>query len=77
MKAREPRSDISTALTVTQFCQMFCITPELYAALKRCRLGPRRVRVGDVRFDAHYGLKSDIASGPKSANGRHRRLGLI
>ena len=26
----------------------------------------------DVRFDAHYGLKSDIARGPKSAN----RLGL-
>jgi hypothetical protein len=35
MKAREPRADLSTALTVPQFCQMFCITPGLYAALKR------------------------------------------
>jgi hypothetical protein len=38
MKAREPRPDISTALEVDQFCQMFCITPELYAALKRNHL---------------------------------------
>jgi hypothetical protein len=34
MKTRE-RPDISTALTITAFCQMFCITPELYAALRR------------------------------------------
>jgi hypothetical protein len=33
MKAREPEPDIATALTVEQFCQMFCITPELY---ERC-----------------------------------------
>jgi hypothetical protein len=46
---------------------MFCITPELYAALKRTGLGPREVRVGDVRFGSHFGLKSDIAACPKSA----------
>jgi hypothetical protein len=28
----------------------------------------------DVRFDAHYGLKSDIARGPKSATSRPRAL---
>jgi hypothetical protein len=39
----------------------------LYFALRRNHLGPREVRVGDVRFDAHYGLKSDIAPCPKSA----------
>src|SRR5260370_16282485 len=32
------------------------------------------VAVADVRFEAHYGLKSDIAPGPKSANAG-RRLG--
>jgi hypothetical protein len=47
MKAREPKPDLSTALTVAAFCQMFCITPELYAALKRTGLGPREVRIGD------------------------------
>jgi hypothetical protein len=47
MKAREPKPDISTALTVEQFCRMFCITPKLYAALKRCRLAPREMRSGD------------------------------
>jgi hypothetical protein len=26
---------------------MFCITPELYAALKRTGLGPREVRIAD------------------------------
>jgi hypothetical protein len=46
MKAREPKPDISTALTVAQFCKMFRIRPELYAALKRCRLTPREVRAG-------------------------------
>jgi hypothetical protein len=50
---------------------MFCITPELYAALKRTGLGPREVRVGDVRFGSHFGLKSDIAACPKSANNGH------
>ena len=47
MKAREPEPDIATALTVEQFCQMFCITPELYGALRRNHLGPHEVRVGD------------------------------
>ena len=28
--------------------------------------------LADVRFGAHYGLKSDIAPGPKSAINRHR-----
>ena len=28
----------------------------------------------DVCFRAHYGLKSDIAGGPKSANNGHRGL---
>ena len=46
MKAREPKPDIATALTVAAFCEMFCITPELYAALKRTGRGPREVRVG-------------------------------
>jgi hypothetical protein len=46
MKAQEPRPVISTALTVTQFCQMFDIEPELYAALKRTGQGPREVRIG-------------------------------
>ena len=38
------------------------------------KLGPRRPNLRaaphhrDVRFGAHYGLKSDIAAGPKSAN---------
>jgi hypothetical protein len=31
--------------------------------------------VPDVCFAAHYGLKSDIASCPKSANNKHRRCG--
>jgi hypothetical protein len=52
---------------------MFCITPELYAALKRTGLGPREVRVGDVRFGSHFGLKSDIAACPKSATKRLMR----
>jgi hypothetical protein len=69
MKAREPMPDISTAMSITAFCEMFCITPELYAALKRTGLGPREARI-DVRFNAHYGLKSDIAACPKSANKR-------
>ena len=46
MKAHEPGPDIATALTVSQFCQMFCITPELYAALKRTGQGPREVHIG-------------------------------
>jgi hypothetical protein len=29
MKAVEPKPDIATALTVPQFCQMFCISLEL------------------------------------------------
>jgi hypothetical protein len=70
MKAREPMPDISTAMSITAFCEMFCITPELYAALKRTGLGPRDVRIGDVRFGSHSGLKSDIAARPKSANRR-------
>jgi hypothetical protein len=68
MNAREPRPDTATALTVAAFCQMFCIPPELYAALKRTN--PREVRIGDVRFGSHSGLKSDIAACPKSANKR-------
>jgi hypothetical protein len=39
----------------------------------RTGLGPREVRVGDVRFNAHSGLKSDIAACPKSANKRLMR----
>ena len=70
MKAREPKPEIiSTAMSITAFCEMFCIRPELYAALKRTGLGPREARI-DVRFNAHYGLKSDIAACPKSANKR-------
>jgi hypothetical protein len=46
MKAREPKPDIATALTVDAFCEMFCVTPELYAALKQTGRGPREVRVG-------------------------------
>ena len=67
MKAREPKPDISTALTVEHFCQMFGVSEPLYRALRRNHLGPRDVRVGDVRFNAHCGLKSDIAACPKSA----------
>jgi hypothetical protein len=70
MNAREPRPDTATALTVAAFCQMFCIPPELYAALKRTGQGPREVRIGDVRFGSHSGLKSDIAACPKSATTR-------
>jgi len=69
MKTREPKPDISTALTVEHFCQMFGVSEPLYRALRRNHLGPRDVRVGDVRFNAHYGLKSDIAACPKSAAG--------
>jgi hypothetical protein len=57
--------DISTALTVEHFCQMFGVSEPLYRALRRNHLGPREVRVGDVRFNAHCGLKSDIAACPK------------
>jgi hypothetical protein len=67
MKAREPRPSLQGAMTVAAFYQVFCITPELYAALKRTGLGPRDVRIGDVRFGSHSGLKSDIAACPKSA----------
>jgi hypothetical protein len=73
MNAREPRPDTATALTVAAFCQM-CIPPELYAVLKRTGQGPREVRIGDVRFGSHSGLKSDIAACPKSANNRHRPI---
>jgi hypothetical protein len=75
MKAREPKPDIATALTVEHFCQMFGVSEPLYRALRRNHLGPREVRVGDVRFNAHYGLKSDIAACPKSANERTRFAG--
>jgi hypothetical protein len=68
MKAREPRSDLSTALTITAFCRMFCITPELYRPLERTGLGPREVRIGDVRFGAHNGLKSNTAPCPRCAD---------
>jgi hypothetical protein len=47
VKAREPRPDISTALTVPAFCEMFCLTEEMYAALRRNHLGPRTIRLGD------------------------------
>jgi hypothetical protein len=70
MKAREPKPDISTALMVEHFCQMFGVSEPLYRALRRNHLGPREVRVGDVRFNAHCGLKSDIAACPKSAESR-------
>jgi|ERR1700674_2414298 len=73
MKTREPKPDISTALTVEHFCQMFGVSEPLYRALRRNHLGPRDVRVGDVRFNAHYGLKSDIAACPKSAKSGHPR----
>jgi hypothetical protein len=67
MKAREPKPDISTALTVEHFCQMFGVSEPLYRALRRNHLGPCDVRVGDVRFNAHCGLKSDIAACPKTS----------
>ena len=47
MKAREPMPDISTAMSITAFCEMFCITQERYRALKRTGQGPRDVRIGD------------------------------
>jgi hypothetical protein len=50
MKAREPKPDISTALTVEQFHKIFCLTSELYAALKRCRLAPRELRNGERKL---------------------------
>ena len=78
MKTREPKPDISTALTVEHFCQMFGVSEPLYRALRRNHLGPRDVRVGDVRFNAHYGLKSDIAACPKSAiTGSHDCAGYL
>jgi hypothetical protein len=46
---------------------MFGVSEPLYRALRRNHLGPCDVRVGDVRFNAHCGLKSDIAACPKSA----------
>jgi hypothetical protein len=46
MKAREQPS-LQGALTPEQFRRMFCLSPELYRALKRCRLAPREVRIGE------------------------------
>jgi hypothetical protein len=34
--------------------------------------GSKPVAFADVRFGAHYGLRSDIARGPKSARARNR-----
>ena len=34
-------------MTPEQFCAAFCLSPAMYAALKRCRLAPREVRVGE------------------------------
>jgi hypothetical protein len=36
---------------------------------------PDGVALADVCFEAHYGLKSDIVRGPKSANERNRSRG--
>jgi hypothetical protein len=47
MKAREPKPSLQGALTPEQFCRMFCLSPELYRALKRCRLAPREIRSGE------------------------------
>jgi hypothetical protein len=33
----------------------------------------RSPRLADIRFRAHYGLKSDIAAGPRSGNNGSRR----
>lgn len=59
MKARELQPDIFTALTVTQFCQMFDITPGRYVALKQNGQGPREVCISDrivipLDFAAHW-----------------------
>ena len=64
MKAREPKPDIAMALTVEQFCQMFCITPELYAALRRNHSGPSEVRVGEcivtpLEYAAQWGVDAE------------------
>ena len=47
MKAREPRPSLQGAMTPEQFRAAFCLSPKLHDALKRCRLAPREVRVGD------------------------------
>jgi hypothetical protein len=47
MKAREPRPSLQAAMTPEQFRAAFCLSPAIYDALKRCRLAPREVRVGD------------------------------
>jgi hypothetical protein len=45
-------------LTVEQLCKMFCLSPELCAALKRCRLAPREVRIGErVPIPLEYAAK--------------------
>jgi hypothetical protein len=44
VKAREPRPSLKGALTSEQFCAVFCLSPELHAALKRLHLAPREVR---------------------------------
>ena len=46
MKAVEARPSLNGALAVDEFCKMFCLSPALYDALKRCRLAPREVRTG-------------------------------
>jgi hypothetical protein len=47
MKAREPKPSLKGAMTPEQFRAAFCLSPAIYDALKRCRLAPREVRVGD------------------------------
>jgi hypothetical protein len=44
VKAREPKPSLKGALTPEQFCATFCVSPAMYDALKRCRLGLREVR---------------------------------
>jgi hypothetical protein len=51
-------------------------SPDQTGAQRR-RRSRWNVTLSDVCFEAHYGLKSDIALGPKSADGRHwhRQIG--
>jgi hypothetical protein len=47
------------------------------AVSRRAQQGVNRRHPGEVRFDAHYGLKSDIVEGPKSAKGLNRSRGRV
>src|SRR5258708_20868081 len=48
------------------------VAEELSLGAAEAGAGPMTKAGNDVRFEAHYGLKSDIAPCPKSANKRHR-----